>query len=355
MDDRTWLFGATKHRYSSAVSALVVACSDSATALALSLANLKLRETLRTQAIRDELTGLYNRRYMEETLTRELARAVRTGSPLSLIMFDVDHFKTYNDTYGHAGGDALLRALGAAATASFRKSDVVCRYGGEEFVVVMPDAAIDGALARAEVLRLAVKQLAVHLHGKSLGAVTISSGVAAFPADAQDAHTLHAAADEALYSSKRNGRDRVTAATREARARAVSRHLPRSSAESARASHVRNFSSDHPRTMTSDEPSRRRPVSAGRTTCFGRPPPRSARRLPSSRCRTSWASPRQTLLSVADGGRLGQHRTGRPLIPNDGPPHGARFLRSTLLATCKSLPALHAKFPVLIEQQKLYQ
>ncbi len=180
--------------------------------LALSLANLKLRDALRTQAIRDQLTGLHNRRYMEETLTRELARATRNRTPLGLIIFDVDHFKKYNDTHGHAGGDALLRALGTLAAVSFRSSDVVCRYGGEEFVAILPDSPLAGTLARAEVLRTAAKQLVVNLRGEPLGSVSISLGVAEFPRHARDGEALLSAADEALYRSKRDGRDRVTAA-----------------------------------------------------------------------------------------------------------------------------------------------
>ncbi len=120
--------------------------------MALALANLRLRETLRSQAIRDPLTGLFNRRYMEETLERELKRAKRTGGSMAVIMMDLDHFKDYNDTFGHNAGDEILSALGDLVKGQIRGEDIACRYGGEEFVLIIPGAAMEVALERAELL-----------------------------------------------------------------------------------------------------------------------------------------------------------------------------------------------------------
>ena len=122
--------------------------------MALALANLKLRETLRNQAIRDGLTGLFNRRYLEETLERELSRSKRQGTPLGVIMLDLDHFKEYNDTYGHNAGDELLCALGQLIQDQIRREDIACRFGGEEFLLIMPGAPMDVALERANELNL---------------------------------------------------------------------------------------------------------------------------------------------------------------------------------------------------------
>ncbi|MGC4000296.1 MAG: diguanylate cyclase [Anaeromyxobacter sp.] len=180
--------------------------------LALTLANMRLREAMRNQATRDPLTGLFNRRYLEDTAARELARVRRTGSPLSVVMLDVDHFKKFNDTHGHAAGDAVLKEVAGLLRSTFRTADVVCRYGGEEFLVLMPDCASGDAVRRAEALRAAVASLNVPCDGRTLGTVTISAGVATFPADGTDEETLFHAADEALYASKHQGRDRITAA-----------------------------------------------------------------------------------------------------------------------------------------------
>jgi diguanylate cyclase (GGDEF)-like protein len=177
--------------------------------VALALANLKLRETLRLQSIRDPLTGLYNRRYLEETLERELHRAARHHTPLGVIMLDIDHFKNFNDTFGHAAGDQLLQHLGTYLRANSRKEDIVCRYGGEEIVLIMPDATPTDVFKRAEQLRLGVKDLQVQYRGQSLGVITLSAGVAAcHPPETPCADLLHEA-DRALYRAKRAGRDRV--------------------------------------------------------------------------------------------------------------------------------------------------
>ncbi|HKZ04958.1 MAG TPA: diguanylate cyclase [Methylomirabilota bacterium] len=177
--------------------------------LGLSLANLALRERLRTQSVRDHLTSLFNRRYMEETLERELRRAQRNSVPLSVIMVDVDHFKRFNDDHGHDAGDALLGELGRLLRGHVRVEDVPCRVGGEEFAIVMPGAAAKDALRRAEELREAAQRLRIVHRGVSLGALSISLGVAAFPEHATVADALLRAADSALYRAKREGRDRV--------------------------------------------------------------------------------------------------------------------------------------------------
>jgi diguanylate cyclase (GGDEF)-like protein len=179
--------------------------------MALALANLKLRETLRNQAIRDCLTGLYNRRYLEETLERELSRAKRKDKPLGIIMLDLDRFKQLNDTYGHEAGDHVLRTLGDLLQSHVRASDIACRYGGEEFVLILPEADAAVTFNRAEELRLAVEALPVFYRGQQLG-VTISLGVAVRPQHGDSGETLLRAADQALYAAKEQGRNRVVAA-----------------------------------------------------------------------------------------------------------------------------------------------
>jgi diguanylate cyclase (GGDEF)-like protein len=179
--------------------------------VALALSNLQLRESLRTQSIRDPLTGLYNRRYLEASFERELARARRRGTGLALIAFDIDHFKRINDSHGHAAGDAVLEAFGDLLLAHARREDLPCRLGGEEFVLLLPETDLDGALRRAESVRAALASLAVEHLGRSLGKVTLSAGVAAFPEHGDSLKSLLAVADAALYAAKRSGRDRVEA------------------------------------------------------------------------------------------------------------------------------------------------
>jgi diguanylate cyclase (GGDEF)-like protein len=180
--------------------------------LALGLANLRLRETLRDQSIRDTLTGLFNRRYLEETLERELRRAGRAGRPLGLLMLDVDHFKRLNDALGHEAGDEVLRQLGERLRRALRREDTACRYGGEEFVLVLPDAPPADAARRAEELRRQLHGLTVSVQGRPAGPITVSIGVAAFPDHGLNAEMLLKAADAALYAAKRAGRDRVVVA-----------------------------------------------------------------------------------------------------------------------------------------------
>jgi diguanylate cyclase (GGDEF)-like protein len=130
--------------------------------ISISISNIKLRETLLQQSIRDVLTGLFNRRYMEETLARELKRAERENKPVGLIMFDIDHFKQLNDTAGHDSGDALLRDLGAYLNRITRGGDIICRYGGDEFLAVLPGASRENAGLFAEKIRRGMKELQVH-------------------------------------------------------------------------------------------------------------------------------------------------------------------------------------------------
>ncbi|MDQ5909480.1 MAG: hypothetical protein QG599_1575 [Pseudomonadota bacterium] len=175
----------------------------------LVLSNLKLRETLREQAIRDPLTGLFNRRYLDETLSRELHRCQRQGEALSAAMLDVDHFKRFNDAYGHEAGDTVLRALGDLVKRFLRAGDIACRYGGEELTVILPGATLDDAQTRLESLRQAVMQMSVVYQGRNLPTITVSIGVAAAGAQEVDAAALLTRADVALYQAKEGGRNRV--------------------------------------------------------------------------------------------------------------------------------------------------
>lgn len=183
----------------------------------LSITNIKLRDALRTQSIRDALTGLYNRRYLEEILEREFRRSSRSQQHLGIIMIDLDHFKSFNDAFGHDAGDAVLRETGLLLTKCIRVEDFVCRYGGEEFVVILPTANLQAAQARAENLRTRMRQLTILHQGKPMGMITISAGVAGFPDHGATPQEVIAAADAALYDAKRNGRDQVVVASTPAR------------------------------------------------------------------------------------------------------------------------------------------
>lgn len=176
---------------------------------ALALANIKLRETLRQQSIRDPLTGLYNRRFMEDTLEREVRRATRSSATVGVAIFDIDHFKNFNDTFGHEAGDAVLRALGNLLRASVRGEDVPCRFGGEEFVLILPGADLDASARKAESIRIAVASLRVEHGGKPLPKMSVSGGVASLPAHASSGQELLQGADSALYRAKAAGRNRI--------------------------------------------------------------------------------------------------------------------------------------------------
>lgn len=180
--------------------------------IALSLANLRLRDTLRDQSIRDPLTGLFNRRFLQESLDRELEDAKRKQRSLAVIFLDLDRFKHFNDTFGHDAGDRVLQSLAGLFRSFFRVNDVICRYGGEEFAVILPESSAREAATRAEALRLATKELELVHRGKLLGPVTLSMGIAGFPDHGRTAQELLDRADKCLYQSKANGRDRVTLA-----------------------------------------------------------------------------------------------------------------------------------------------
>ena len=189
----------------------VVLVDSIAEQLSLAMVNLQLRESLRVQSLRDPLTGLYNRRYLEEGLQRELGRCERRGLPLSVLMLDVDHFKRFNDQHGHAAGDAMLASVAQTLQAMTRGEDIVCRYGGEEFTVVLPEADSADAERRAEVIRKAIAATTVLHLREQLGPNTVSIGIATFPGDASSPDDLLRLADAALYRAKAQGRDRYVA------------------------------------------------------------------------------------------------------------------------------------------------
>jgi diguanylate cyclase (GGDEF)-like protein/PAS domain S-box-containing protein len=169
-------------------------------------------ERLQHESIHDPLTGLYNRRFLEDTMEREARRAVRAVHGLSVIMFDLDHFKQFNDTYGHDAGDAVLRETASLLARSVRAEDIVCRYGGEEFVIILPMADFKTACVRAQRIRDRVRELNVLHQGFPVGRITISGGVAALPGHGVLPKELLKAADAALYRAKREGRDRIVGA-----------------------------------------------------------------------------------------------------------------------------------------------
>ncbi len=181
------------------------------------LVNLRIRQTLRGVSIRDPLTGLFNRRYLDEALDREIHRAMRANRPLCVIMLDVDHFKLFNDAYGHPAGDALLRSLARMLQSRTRREDVTCRYGGEEFVMIIPETPLVVAHQRAEQLRSEALRLRLHHNGRGHKAVTLSLGVAALPQDGMNARELLASADRHLYIAKQAGRDQVVTAAHPAK------------------------------------------------------------------------------------------------------------------------------------------
>jgi diguanylate cyclase (GGDEF)-like protein len=178
---------------------------------ALAIANVGLRERLHEQAMRDKLTGLYNRHYVQEWFGLELRRAQRHNRPVAALMLDIDHFKRFNDTFGHEAGDMVLGELAGVLGRIARKSDVASRYGGEEFLLLLPECPLDAAIRKAEQLREEVERLQVKYRGSKVGVITISIGIAAFPDHADDAGALLRCADDALYLAKRGGRNRVVA------------------------------------------------------------------------------------------------------------------------------------------------
>jgi diguanylate cyclase (GGDEF)-like protein/PAS domain S-box-containing protein len=183
--------------------------------MALAISNLKLWETLKHESIHDPLTGLFNRRYMQESLKREIYRARRQGQPVGVIMIDIDHFKQFNDAYGHEAGDRVLKELASFLQSNIRSSDIACRYGGEELLLILPDASLIDTQHRAEQLREGVKQLRVRYRHQNLSSITISLGVACCPEQGLTGEAVIQAADMALYQAKKLGRDRVAVACEE--------------------------------------------------------------------------------------------------------------------------------------------
>ncbi len=181
--------------------------------VALAISSLRLREKLHSQAIRDPLTGLFNRRYMEESLERELRRAARKHTPIAVVMLDIDNFKHFNDTFGHEAGDAILRAFGEFLGQHVREGDIACRYGGEEFTLILPEATLEETRVRMEELRNGFKELNTQSNGKSFGHLSISLGIAISPEHGSTSDALLRGADAALYRAKSQGRDRVDIAT----------------------------------------------------------------------------------------------------------------------------------------------
>lgn len=179
---------------------------------ALQKRDAELRQALRElseQVITDPLTGLNNRRYLWDFLKRDLLRARRAVLPVAAILFDIDHFKRYNDTWGHEAGDLVLKAAAEVTRQNVRSSDIACRYGGEEFAIILPEATLQVAIDRAERIRRGIEQMKLEHAGKPLGTVTASFGIALFPTHADNEEALLKAADEALYLAKRTGRNRV--------------------------------------------------------------------------------------------------------------------------------------------------
>ena len=183
--------------------------------IGLATANLALREKLLTQSVRDPLTNLVNRRYLEEVLPRELHLAAREQHPVALMMIDVDHFKKFNDDHGHEAGDKVLQRIAGQLSGNLRTSDVACRLGGEEFTLILPRTSLEIAKLKAEEVRESVAQLVLNFRGIPLGPVTISVGVACFPDDADSVESIMEIADSRLYQAKKQGRNRVVCAGRE--------------------------------------------------------------------------------------------------------------------------------------------
>jgi two-component system, cell cycle response regulator len=196
--------------WSNEVSRLVLMLSASA----LSLAVVARSQRLLQAATTDPLTGLHNRGYIDDRLANELSRARRYNKPLTIAVIDADHFKMLNDTHGHPAGDRVLQQIGATLRNSFRQSDTAGRYGGEEFVVILPETDIDTALAKIESLRETIAGTPIDIGTRSEQThVTVSAGLSSFPQDAEDVSELFALADERMFQAKKEGRNRVVTGT----------------------------------------------------------------------------------------------------------------------------------------------
>jgi diguanylate cyclase (GGDEF)-like protein len=185
---------------------------------AMAISGLNLRQNLESQSIRDGMTGLFNRSFMEIALEREMNRAGRQGKQIAVMMLDIDHFKQFNDTFGHEAGDVVLREVAEAMRLGVRSEDIVCRFGGEEFVIILPEITTRAAMDRAELLRRMVGDLALRYRGQPLRQVTISIGLAMFPENSEHPEELLRTADHALYAAKHKGRNRVVSADNSIRA-----------------------------------------------------------------------------------------------------------------------------------------
>ncbi|MGA2949798.1 MAG: diguanylate cyclase [Candidatus Sulfotelmatobacter sp.] len=205
---------ATRLRYASGTESFREShqqlASSVASQIALSLAGLQLRESLREQSIRDPLTRLFNRRFLEESLERELQLASRKKQSVAVLFIDLDHFKRFNDTFGHDAGDMVLQSLADLFRNFFRATDICCRYGGEEFAIILPESTSQEAAIRSDSLRCEVKRLRLHYKKQTLGQITLSVGVVAFPEHGLTSVELLTIADKCLYESKARGRDVVT-------------------------------------------------------------------------------------------------------------------------------------------------
>jgi diguanylate cyclase (GGDEF)-like protein len=179
----------------------------------MTLANMRLREKLRLESIHDSLTGLYNRRYMDKCLQTEISRSKRHNFNFGVLLFDIDHFKNLNDTYGHEAGDVVLRKLSDYLQQNVRSEDVLCRYGGEEFLIILPDISKNDLQKISERIQKEIKKnIQVEYENHKL-CITVSVGAANFPDNGQAATELLKAADEALYRAKDQGRDQVCIAS----------------------------------------------------------------------------------------------------------------------------------------------
>ena len=181
--------------------------------ISMAIANVRMRDQLHDQSVRDPLTGLFNRRHMTDQLRKLISRSQASGSTVSLLAVDVDHFKKFNDNHGHDAGDMVLRAVGSVLQQSCDGDEIACRMGGEEFTLILPDSSPADVLARAEKLRKAVEDIAVRYGEKTLPRITISLGVAHYPTHGTMPQDLMRAADDALYDAKARGRNQVRLAT----------------------------------------------------------------------------------------------------------------------------------------------
>lgn len=173
--------------------------------LALTIADMTMREALQAQSIYDPLTGWYNRPHMQDSLERDISRAARTNRPLSILMFDIDKFKEFNDSFGHEAGDVTLQNLCQMLKALIHSEDVACRYGGDEFLLILPESSAELAARRADIMRITVGREDLQYEGRLLKPMTLSFGIATFPADGKTSHESLRAADQALYRAKSEG------------------------------------------------------------------------------------------------------------------------------------------------------